>query len=118
MKLSDCLRNKRIFYRHRSGHVAAGNFGRILDMGVIQFEFINVEQGAKVSSSVDFGGKRDIESKNTDIHFIRPGASAPSQDTSFMVSRSWYCPDNLAWPEAFLRRTAHNFYLSVSVLPG
>lgn len=39
MKLSDCLRNKRIFYRHRSGHVAAGNFGRILDMGVIQFEF-------------------------------------------------------------------------------
>ena len=51
---------------------------------------INVEQGAKVSSSVDFGGKRDIESKNTDIHFIRPGASAPSQDTSFMVSRSWY----------------------------
>ncbi len=52
---------------------------------------INVAQGANVSNSaVSFGGKRDIEAKNTDIHYIKLGATGSGQHVSYMAHSTWF----------------------------
>lgn len=52
---------------------------------------IHVAQGANVSNSaVAFGGKKDVESKNTDIHYIKPGASKPGRPASYLASTVWF----------------------------
>lgn len=56
---------------------------------------IDVAQGANVSASASYSGKRDIEAKNTDIHYIKPGASAPATPRRFMASTTAYA---LAYP--------------------
>lgn len=52
---------------------------------------IEVAQGANVSNTaVSFGGKRDIEAKNTDIHYIKPGADSPAPVGGYLVDKVWY----------------------------
>ncbi|MDE7389295.1 MAG: BatD family protein, partial [Muribaculaceae bacterium] len=52
---------------------------------------IEVTQGANVSSqAVAFHDKRDIEAKNTDIHFIKPGANRPAVMSKYMADTLWF----------------------------
>lgn len=54
---------------------------------------VEVTQGANVSSSaVAFGGKQEIEAKNTDIHFIKTGADKPGSHKKFLAhSTLFWC---------------------------
>jgi hypothetical protein len=51
---------------------------------------IDVAKGADVSSSSSSNSKQDIESKNTDIHHIKPGADAASETPNFLTDKVWY----------------------------
>lgn len=47
---------------------------------------VEVAQGANVSNTaVSFGGKQEIESKNTDIHFIKTGANKPGSTKRYLA---------------------------------
>lgn len=50
---------------------------------------IDVEKGANVSSAA-ISGKQDIQSKNTDIHHIRPNANEPAATSGFMAQSALY----------------------------
>ncbi len=50
---------------------------------------IDVKKGANVSSSA-IGGKQDVQSKNTDIHHIKPGADKPSSTHSYIAESRLY----------------------------
>jgi len=62
--------------------------GEYKNIKVDGFE-IQVGKGANVSSSA-VGGKQDIQSKNTDIHHIKPGADNPSSRREFLVGNAMY----------------------------
>jgi hypothetical protein len=51
---------------------------------------IDVAKGADVSSSASSNSKQDIESKNTDIHHIKPGADAAAETPNFITNKAWY----------------------------
>ncbi len=50
---------------------------------------IDVKKGANVSATA-VSGKQDIKAKNTDIHHIRPNASAPAARAGFMSQSAIY----------------------------
>lgn len=50
---------------------------------------VKVEKGADVSNTA-VSGKTDIESKNTDIHHIKPGADKPAGQAGYLPSKAFY----------------------------